>query len=346
MTIKKVGVLGCGLCGLLCRVLRRVLRCVLRRVLCRILTRMFGRVLRGFGELGGWFDRNHGRRCVTLDDLSSYAEVGLGANRSNVVEYDWFPEARGFGEPDIPGNDRLEDLGSEVLAGVGDDLTGEIEAGVVHRKEDAINRELRIDGLLDPVDRVEQLRKALEGVVLALDGDEHRVRCGEHVDGEQSQRGRAVDQDVVVSIADGSDGVVHRKLAVFAVDQLDLCAGEVRSRRRDIQVRELDRAENHVRERQLSDECVVYCFGELLSFQSEAARRISLRVAVNQQRPLLGHRQARREVYRRCRLADATLLIGDRYDLGHALLGSGLARNIDPFGVMGYCRIPVLQCFT
>ena len=138
-----------------------------------------------------------------------------------------------------------------------------------------------IDGLLDPVDRVEQLRKALKCVVLALDRDEDRVSGGEHVDGEQAERGWAVDEDVVVAIANGCEGVPHGELTILAIDQLDLRAGEVWSGGSDVQMGELDRAKDYFVEWALADEGVVDRSGELFAFESDAARRISLRIAID-----------------------------------------------------------------
>ena len=44
----------------------------------------------------------------------------------------------------------------------------------------------------------DELAQPLEGVVLALDRDQHRVGRGQGVDGEQAERRRAIDEDVVV----------------------------------------------------------------------------------------------------------------------------------------------------
>src|SRR3569623_1998187 len=103
---------------------------------------------------------------------------------------------------------------------------------------------------------------------------------------------------------------------MFPVDELDLSASEVWSCRGDVQVGELDRAEDHFVQSNLADEGVVHCPGKPLAFQSDAARRVSLRVAVNQQRSLLRHRLSRCEVYCGRSLPDSALLIGDCYDLG------------------------------
>jgi hypothetical protein len=48
------------------------------------------------------------------------------------------------------------------------------------------------------VDRGDELRKAFQGVVLALDWDHHGVRRGEGVDRQEAERRRAIQKDVVV----------------------------------------------------------------------------------------------------------------------------------------------------
>ena len=83
--------------------------------------------------------------------------------------------------------------------------------------------------LLHQLDGLHELGEALERVVLALERDQDRVRCGERVEGEQAQRRRAVDDDVVVLRHDAA--ATLRGAGTHAAcwfDQLDLCAGEVR----------------------------------------------------------------------------------------------------------------------
>src|SRR5512140_578469 len=273
---------------------------------------------------------------MSLHQLSRHAEIGLGADRSDVVQYDWFPKAWCLGEPNVARNDGVEDFGAEIFTGVGDDLAREVKAGVVHGEQDALDGQVGINGLLDSVDRIEELRQSLESVVLALDRDENGVGCGEHVDGEEAQRWRAVDEYVVVAIDNGREGIVHGELSMIAVDQLDLCAGEVWCGGRYVQVSELDGAKDDLFERKLTDEGVVDRAAEVFAFQANAAGRVPLRVSINEQCSLLGYCQACCEVYRCRRLAAPALLICDRDYLGHAQLGSECARNIDLFGTSGY----------
>ena len=62
--------------------------------------------------------------------------------------------------------------------------------------------ELLVDVSLHEVDGIEKLGQSFERVVLALHRNQQCVSCRKHVDGDQAQRRRAVDQDVVVAIPD------------------------------------------------------------------------------------------------------------------------------------------------
>ena len=89
-----------------------------------------------------------------------------------------------------------------------------------------------IEVCLDHLDVAQQLPHALEGVVLALDRDQHLRRGDERVDGEQSERRRAVDEDVVevVVLQVGQRGA-QPSFARHHADQFDLGAGQVDGRR-------------------------------------------------------------------------------------------------------------------
>ena len=80
------------------------------------------------------------------------------------------------------------------------DAGGKPGAGVVHRQHDGRHGELGVEVRTHHVDRGEQLAEALEGVVLRLDRDEHLGTRDERVQGEQAERRRAVDEDVVEAV--------------------------------------------------------------------------------------------------------------------------------------------------
>ena len=95
--------------------------------------------------------------------------------------------ARRFSEPDVSRNDRLVNLIAKHVADLVDDLSREVCSLVVHRHQQPFDFEIGIQGAPDTIDRVHQISDSLEGQVLALDGDQHRVGRGQGVDREQAE---------------------------------------------------------------------------------------------------------------------------------------------------------------
>ena len=86
-------------------------------------------------------------------------------------------------------------------------------------------------------DVAQQLPETLERVVLALDRDDHVVRGGQAVDGQQPERRRAVDQrEVVVEPRDLRQRPAQLQLPGERGDELDLGAGEIDGGRDDEEV--------------------------------------------------------------------------------------------------------------
>ena len=85
--------------------------------------------------------------------------------------------------------------------------------------------ERRVEVRLHQLDVAQQLAETLEGVVLALDRDEHLVGGGQAVDGEQAERRRAVDEDEVVVAAHGLERPPQLELPAERGHELDLGAG-------------------------------------------------------------------------------------------------------------------------
>src|SRR5687767_4452694 len=94
--------------------------------------------------------------------------------------------------------------------------------------------------MLHPMDCVEKLRKSLQGVVLTLERDEKSIRRREHVDRDQAQRGRTVDDDELVFWPKGLNRVTHYVVAIAPVDELHLSRCQIRGCAYYIQFLELD----------------------------------------------------------------------------------------------------------
>ena len=182
--------------------------------------------------------------------------VGLGALRIGPVEGDRQAVARCLRQPDAAGDDRLEHGVVEVMLHLGRDLARQVRPGVEHREQHARDLELGMEMVADQVHRREELRQALERVVLALDRDEDRVRGRQRVDREQAERRRAVDEDPVPGVGLGPDRAGQPALAPLHVRELHLGAGEL-DRGRD-QAQPVDGGAHVERsERAIADEDVI-----------------------------------------------------------------------------------------
>jgi hypothetical protein len=102
------------------------------------------------------------------------------------------------------------------------DLAGELRAGVVHRQQESRDAQLGVEGPSNALGVAEQLAEALEGVVLALDGDDQIVRGGQRVDRQQPQRWRAVEEHHLVVPIDPLQGFAEFALARHRAHQLHL----------------------------------------------------------------------------------------------------------------------------
>ncbi len=204
------------------------------------------------------------------------------------------------------------------------DLVGQVVPRVEHREHDALDLEARVHAVLHAVDRRHQVGEALERVVLALQRDEHAVGRVERVHREQAQRRRAVDEDVVEVFFLGEESaerVLEEHVAVGVIDELDLEPHEVLRRGRDAQGGDVG-ADEDLAQRRAADECIIHTALDAPRSHSHAGARVALRVHVEQERLLLGGRDARREVHRGRRLPDAALLVHDGED-ARALFGRG-----------------------
>ncbi len=95
----------------------------------------------------------------------------------------------------------MKNIFTEKVPEVGLDLASEIGSVVVHGEEDALDLKWLIEGAFDAVDSVHELGDALQSKELALDGNQDAVGSDQRVEGEQIQRGRAIDEDIIEAIS-------------------------------------------------------------------------------------------------------------------------------------------------
>src|SRR5699024_10943374 len=105
---------------------------------------------------------------------------------------------------------------------------------IEHRDEDARQVQAGIDALTHLVDRVGEQCQSAQCEVFALHRDEHAVRTGQGVDGQQAQGRLAVDEHEVVPVQDRVQRPAQRLFATHLVDQLDLGGRQVDVRRDEI----------------------------------------------------------------------------------------------------------------
>ena len=160
--------------------------------------------------------------------------------------------------------------------------------------------------------------KPFERVVLALQRNEQRVGCGEHVQRDQSERRRTVDEDVIVARRDCRDSAFRisrsrsrRSTSSTSAPARSGVAGST-SRCLNWTLRMMASAIGRV-----ADQDVVDGRRRLVRLDADAARRVALGVAVDEERPLFGGGEAGGEIDGGRRLSDAALLVRDRDDAGH-----------------------------
>ncbi len=250
-----------------------------------------------------------------VEDLARQAQVALRALGLRVVEQRGLAVRGRLGELHVARDDGVEDV--EVRLHLVGDLVGERVAAVEHRQHHALDAELGVEGVLDAIDRRHEVGQPLEREVLALERHQHPRRRGERVERQQAERGRAVEDHVGVALDVGAERVAEARAAIGGVDELELGGDEVLRRGDDVEQRDR-RATDDVRHRGLPDEHVVDRALHRLPAHADAARGVALRVAVDEQRPLLCRGEARGEVDGCRRLANPAFLVGDGENHGRS----------------------------
>src|SRR5204863_10101396 len=99
------------------------------------------------------------------------------------------------------------------------DVAGERGAIVVHGDDDAEDFELGVRTLAHLFDSLEQIVGAFEREVRRLDWDQQVRRRDQRVDGQQAERRRAVDDDVLELPVQGRELVLQPEWRVELPDQ-------------------------------------------------------------------------------------------------------------------------------
>ncbi len=171
-----------------------------------------------------------------------------------------------------------------------------------------------------------ELAQSLECVVLALDRDEDLAGRGKGVHGDQSERGRAVDEDVVEVVDDRLDRPPQFEFPAEGRHELDLRTRQCDGGRSNEEVLQRCRLDA-VLEGGVPHEDVVHRLFEVAGVDPEARRGVSLGIEVHHENPepQLGERGT--QVDRGGRLADTAFLVGDRDDPGKRIPRTRLCRG-------------------
>ena len=221
---------------------------------------------------------------VFADDFACQCEVVLGACRFGVVEYGGKSVARGFGEFHVALDDGFEYEFLKVALHLVVDLVGEAESRVVHGEEEPFNLERRIEFLLYNLYSIEQFTDAFKGEIFTLHGDDDGVGSGQGIDGDESERRRAVNEYVVVLFVDGCEKTFEDKFAPLETQHFDFCAYEVNVGRNNVEPFDVGGVDGFVNVHSVDDTFVDGAF-HLTEIHAESGRGIGLRVGIDEQHP-------------------------------------------------------------
>ncbi len=152
-----------------------------------------------------------------------------------IVEDDWETVARTFAQLHVALDDGLEHQFLEVSLHLVVNLVGKAETAVVHGEQEAFDLEFRVELALDDLDGVEQFADTFKSEIFALHRDDDAVGCCQRVDGDESERRRTVDEDVVIFVADRLQECLDHLLAILEIQHLYLGTHQVDMARNDVE---------------------------------------------------------------------------------------------------------------
>ena len=249
-----------------------------------------------------------------LQQFFRQGEVGFGAFGVGIVGERGHAVAGGFGEADVAGDDGLEHQVAEMLEKLFADFDDEAAAAVVEGADDAGDVEARVDCLTDFAHGGDEVGDAFEGIVFAQHGDDDAVGGDESVEREQGQRRGAVDEDEVVVVFDGLQGVFEADFAGDFLHQLDFGTGK-RAVGAEYVVAAVPAADDGGFDVGIAQYDLVHAFFEAGFVYAAACGGVALRVEVDDEDAFAFGGERCREVDGGGGFADAAFLVGDGEDL-------------------------------
>jgi len=274
-------------------------------------------------------------------DVFRESRVVERAGTPRCVVEDRIAEARGFGELDVPPDRRTQHaavpprhvlVSSCIEEGIeiGDDFACERRVRLMHAEHDAGDAQVGVHRSADEAHGFEQLADALEREKMRLHRHEHFASQRERVQREQAEARRAVDQNDVVSMDDGLDFRTQCRLTIGPRGEFLFRAGEIRVRQDDVESFPRVCDDDIVGVQIGIDHQVVHRALDVVGFDAQVQRQMTLWVEVDQADAQPGPRQRRADVHGARRLAHAALLVehGDDSRRGPArAFGIGHARQ-------------------
>ena len=195
-------------------------------------------------------------------------------------------------------------------------LAGKTQTAVVHRQQEALYLQLRVQFALDDLDGVQQLADSLQCEILALHRNDYGVGCRQRIDGNQTQRRAAVYQYVVVVAADRGKQVAHYFLTAVDLQHFDFGPDKVDVARDNVQPLYVGGVDG------IFYVCMVYdTFVKravhLLDVYAQTAGCVGLRIGVNDKYGLLKRCQGCRQINSGGCLPDTAFLVGKCNNLSH-----------------------------
>ena len=159
--------------------------------------------------------------------------------------------------------------------------------------------------------------------------DQHGIGSRQNVHGEQPERRRTIHQDEVVAIGELLNRLAQNCLATERRNKFDLRSHQIAGGRNNVQVRKVHMLDDSIRKLGLADQDLIHIRSRRPVLDAETTRRISLWVEIENEGALLCDRERGAEVDGGGRLADSTLLVSDRYDVGHSDYVDGVQQGAE-----------------
>ena len=257
-------------------------------------------------------------RAVVLDELNGEIHISLAAPALWLIEIDGLAIAGRLRDADGARDGGLVNFVAKVFFDLVHHLHGQVEPLREHGEDHALDIQIRVILFADGFQGADELRQALQRIILALNGDQHAVAGTQAVEREQVEAGRAVNEDKVVILLHFRQRLAQAALSAGQVDHFQASARQTGVGTDDIGA-ELGFADD-VFGLRLPDEHFISTQLDTPFGDAVARGGIALWVQIDDQHFFSQCCHAGRKVDGRRCLADAAFLVCNCNDFCHALL--------------------------